>query len=87
MQRVLEVSAALSLAGGIAAIFIAARRSNRPTASSDSTPRVSRRTPRNDFLGLGQDAWGSSGQDAPTMARTKQNEEKRWERTRSNECP
>jgi MFS family permease len=56
MQRVLEVSAALSLAGGIAAIFIAARRSNRPTASSDSTPRVSRRTPRNDFLGLGQDA-------------------------------
>jgi hypothetical protein len=28
MQRVLEVSAALSLAGGIAAIFIAARRSN-----------------------------------------------------------
>jgi MFS family permease len=38
MQRVLEVSAALSLAAGIAAIFIAARRSNRPTASIDSTP-------------------------------------------------
>jgi hypothetical protein len=38
MQRVLEVSAALSLAGGIAAIFIAARRSNRLTASIDSTP-------------------------------------------------
>jgi len=56
MQRVLEVSAALSLAAGIAATFIAARRSNRPTASSDSIPRVSRRTPRNDFLGLGQDA-------------------------------
>ena len=56
MQRVLEVSAALSLAAGIAAIFIAARRSNRPPASIDSTPRVSRRTPRNDFLGLGQGA-------------------------------
>jgi hypothetical protein len=43
MQRVLEVSAALSLAGGIAAIFIAARRSNRLTASIDSTPLAGER--------------------------------------------
>ena len=56
MQRVLEVSAALSLAGGIAAIFIAARRSNRPTASSDSTLASAGERHEMTFLGLGQDA-------------------------------
>lgn len=39
MQRVLEVSAGLCLAAGIAAIFIAPRRPNRPTAQMDITPK------------------------------------------------
>ena len=37
MQRVLEISAGLSLAAGIAAIFIAPRRTNRPTTLTDNT--------------------------------------------------